>query len=325
MPWISTLQFLNTWNDEQNNVLTEEISYEEKLYKIDEPNFQGTYRQLCLDGFCLERISISLKTDILEHFKIRKNAIGLCFIIEGSIELTSSAGPSKKMNQGFHNICYFPESTGSIKCSRGEYDLFYISVPVDIFHDYLPKNQNLFCQFRKDFQQDKTAFLREKGAFINAKIYRVIQEISECEGTEYIKKIFIKAKILELISFQLEQLCEICKAYAPLNINHAEKMYQVRDFMLKNIGEYYSLNDLAKIVSTNEFTLKKEFKELFGDTVFGFWNEAKMARAREFLLENHKSIKEISEIIGYKNPQHFSTAFKRKFKVSPSNFRKNNL
>ncbi|MEE9362234.1 MAG: helix-turn-helix domain-containing protein [Cellulophaga sp.] len=43
-----------------------------------------------------------------------------------------------------------------------------------------------------------------------------------------------------------------------------------------------------------------------------------MEEAKKMLLEQNLSINEISDRIGYKNPQHFSTAFKRKFGMIPS-------
>jgi len=73
---------------------------------------------------------------------------------------------------------------------------------------------------------------------------------------------------------------------------------------------------------TNEFTLKKGFKEVFGTTVFGFWNELKMQESKNLLLEHKLTVAEVSEKIGYKNPQHFSTAFKQYFGISPSRLKR---
>ncbi len=42
-----------------------------------------------------------------------------------------------------------------------------------------------------------------------------------------------------------------------------------------------------------------------------------MEKAKNILLNNKISVSEVSEIIDYKNPQHFSSAFKKKFGISP--------
>ena len=88
--------------------------------------------------------------------------------------------------------------------------------------------------------------------------------------------------------------------------------------MLHNLDSANSLIDLAHQVGTNEFTLKKGFKELFGTTVFAFWNDIKMEQARNLLLEQNINITEIAHIMGYKNQRNFSAAFKKKYGIVPS-------
>ncbi|MEL6535368.1 MAG: AraC family transcriptional regulator, partial [Bacteroidota bacterium] len=63
--------------------------------------------------------------------------------------------------------------------------------------------------------------------------------------------------------------------------------------------------------------LKKGFKTLFGNTVFGYWHVQKMDYARNLLLDDAITVADVAEQVGYKNPQHFSTAFKRHYGVSP--------
>lgn len=75
---------------------------------------------------------------------------------------------------------------------------------------------------------------------------------------------------------------------------------------------------MPKLIGANEFTLKKGFKEVFGTTLFGMVADKRLQQAKEELLAGIKNIAEISYDAGYKNPTHFSAAFKRKFGVSPS-------
>ena len=42
-----------------------------------------------------------------------------------------------------------------------------------------------------------------------------------------------------------------------------------------------------------------------------------MERAQAMLVEEGMTVAEVSERVGYKNPQHFSTAFKRKYGYPP--------
>ncbi|MCD8538528.1 MAG: helix-turn-helix transcriptional regulator [Leadbetterella sp.] len=47
-----------------------------------------------------------------------------------------------------------------------------------------------------------------------------------------------------------------------------------------------------------------------------------MEKAREMLETTDLNVSEVAEKVGYKNPQHFSTAFKRKYGVLPSSLKK---
>nr|WP_250714436.1 AraC family transcriptional regulator [Bacteroides fragilis] len=66
-------------------------------------------------------------------------------------------------------------------------------------------------------------------------------------------------------------------------------------------------------VGTNECTLKRGFKTVFGTTVFGHIFDYRMEIACRYLLDSSKTIQEIGACVGYEYHAHFSTAFKRKF------------
>lgn len=74
-------------------------------------------------------------------------------------------------------------------------------------------------------------------------------------------------------------------------------------------------------VGTNECTLKAGFKEAFRTTVFNYLFDYRMNIAIHYLLDTNKSIGEVAGLVGYEHQAHFCTAFKRKFNVTPSEYR----
>lgn len=100
-----------------------------------------------------------------------------------------------------------------------------------------------------------------------------------------------------------------------------DKMYYAKDLILQHLKNPLSLNQLAKELNTNEFTLKKNFKTTFGTTVFGYIQDLKMNQAKQLILEKNIPINQVADIIGYKNPQHFTVAFKNHFGYVPSKLR----
>uniref|UniRef100_A0ACD5H004 Helix-turn-helix transcriptional regulator n=1 Tax=Desertifilum tharense IPPAS B-1220 TaxID=1781255 RepID=A0ACD5H004_9CYAN len=56
---------------------------------------------------------------------------------------------------------------------------------------------------------------------------------------------------------------------------------------------------------------------MFGTTVFGYLHHYRMERARSLLLKQQLSVTAIAHQVGYQNLCAFSTAFRKKFGVSP--------
>ncbi len=65
----------------------------------------------------------------------------------------------------------------------------------------------------------------------------------------------------------------------------------------------------------------REILSLFGTTVFGYLFEYRMEMACRLLLDSEMNVQEIGNNIGYEHHSHFPTAFKRRFGVSPLEYR----
>lgn len=284
------------------------------------------YRCTLKRGF-LEEVHLALvDLEIMEEtsfsFKIEKNKVILYFVLSGNFFANSNIFKQFAVSSGTHNIIYTHPIEGEFQFQPGVYELFYITLPFSLFKTYFPKCETVFENFHHTMSKKYFSFLRDIPGVISLELYKVIREISHFSQENDFKEIFLKGKLMELLSIQLQELCTICNPSSPIRKDHLEKMYAVRKFITEHLGEYYSLTTLAQQVGTNEYTLKYVFKELFGTTVFGYWHEKKMETAQKLLIHNEKSIREISEYIGYKNPQHFSTAFKKKFGMTPSAYQK---
>jgi AraC-like DNA-binding protein len=102
---------------------------------------------------------------------------------------------------------------------------------------------------------------------------------------------------------------------------YREILVQARQIMEQRYMNPPSLRRLATMVGTNECTLKKGFKTLFGVTVYGYLFNYRMDMACRYLSDSNKTIQEIASLVGYEYPSHFSTAFRRKFSSTPAKYR----
>jgi AraC-like DNA-binding protein len=106
-----------------------------------------------------------------------------------------------------------------------------------------------------------------------------------------------------------------CKFLA--NEDDRQKIIKAREILIKSIGEPITIKELSRKVAMNECYLKKGFKEMFGTTIFDFFQSQRMEHAKYLLYEKGLSVTDVSVLLGYSSISHFSTAFKKHTGLKP--------
>ena len=75
--------------------------------------------------------------------------------------------------------------------------------------------------------------------------------------------------------------------------------------------------ELSRKVAINECYLKKGFKEMYGTTIFDFFQSQRMEHAKYLLYEKGLTVTDVSASLGYSSISHFSTAFKKHTGIKP--------
>ena len=132
---------------------------------------------------------------------------------------------------------------------------------------------------------------------------------------------YLESKVLECITEYLYQKEGIEERPLKFDFVLRDKVHDARQVMLSRYQEPPSLHELAAMVGTNECTLKRAFKEEYGLTVFQCLFDYRMALAAKYLLDSQSPISEIATLLGFDYHSHFCTAFRRKFGMSPTDYR----
>ena len=96
-----------------------------------------------------------------------------------------------------------------------------------------------------------------------------------------------------------------------------EKIINAREILLAHISEPLTIRALSRKAAINECYLKKGFKEMFGTTIFDFFQSQRMEHAKYLLYEKSLSVTDVSLLLGYSSISHFSTAFKKHTGLKP--------
>ena len=140
--------------------------------------------------------------------------------------------------------------------------------------------------------------------------------------TDTLENIFINAQTQILLLYSMdcmlgekEEPVFTCKFLA--NEADREKIMKAREILLQHIGEPITIKALSRKVAINECYLKKGFKEIFGTTIFDFYQGQRMEHAKYLLYDKGLSVTEVSMMLGYSSISHFSTAFKKHTGIKP--------
>lgn len=150
----------------------------------------------------------------------------------------------------------------------------------------------------------------------------ILENLLQNNYNNSLENIYINSQLQTLLLFGLECLVEekaeesfACKFLS--NEADREKITLARELLLQRIGDPITIKELSRKVGTNECYLKKGFKELFGTTVFDFYQSQRMEHAKYLLYEKGLSVTDVSALLGYSSISHFSTAFKKHTGLKP--------
>jgi len=82
-----------------------------------------------------------------------------------------------------------------------------------------------------------------------------------------------------------------------------------------------SVDDVARSLGVSQMQLYRKVKALLGTGVTDYLQTIRLTKARLLLLQEGGTIAEVAYQAGFSSPSYFSTAFKAKYQVSPSEFR----
>ncbi len=187
-------------------------------------------------------------------------------------------------------------------------------------------------QFARPRKQDSTASdklleFRHTNSFsktlsLCGRTRLVLETLLNHSFTDTHENIFINAQSQMLLLYSLECMVgekEVEGFQCKFLANEADrgKIVQAREILLQHIGEPLTIKELSRKVAINECYLKKGFKEMFGTTIFDFYQGQRMEHARYLLYEKGLSVTEVSLLLGYSSISHFSTAFKKHTGLKP--------
>ncbi len=101
-----------------------------------------------------------------------------------------------------------------------------------------------------------------------------------------------------------------------------DRLKPVIKYVELHYSEPTSIEAMAKLLGFSESHFMRYFKEAFGVSFVTYLNDYRLSMATRLLLSTEESVLTISQQVGFENLSHFNRQFKRKYNVTPSQYRK---
>jgi len=230
----------------------------------------------------------------------------------GNIEVVESFNSSQNFKFDPHN-----ELEHFIPAGR-PFHYIHLSFTFDYFKEIIPECESWGDYLREKIQK-KERILGDRFAPLALAQERAIQNILDCPLRGKLGLLMMETSIVQIILLQMHLLFgETSELKLRIPKRDLEIAQSLKEYLAKSFLDDHSLINLAKEFGTNTNKLMQVFKKNFGKSIFDYIAELRMEHARHLLSERNLMVVEVARTVGYKNPNHFSTAFKRRFGYIPS-------
>ncbi len=153
-------------------------------------------------------------------------------------------------------------------------------------------------------------------------IITILTQMFNEKISDNVRKLYIKGKVFELLSlyFNVSKEMDIEQCPFLADDKNVIKIKKVKEIIVARMAEPPSLKELADEVEISLKNLKEGFKQVYGNTVFGFLIDYKMNIASHMLSSKNYNVNEVAHHLGYSTASHFITAFKNKFGTTPKKY-----
>ncbi len=196
------------------------------------------------------------------------------------------------------------------------------SIVITVDADYLKEllkleKENTLLQI---ITSDNQPFLIEEMISPNAQ--EVASEIITSSPVKELEAFYYKIKTEELIyTLFAELLKRKDSTLQSLNVADVKKLYEVKDKILLNIDSPPIIPELVKLSGMSESKLKRLFKQIFGNSIYNYYQSFRMKEAAYLLKEEKLSVSEVGYRLGFSNLSHFTRLFETHNGVKPKRFR----
>lgn len=262
------------------------------------------------------------ETNRLELFS-DKEILELFFNLDTPLDFHLDGIGNLHFSKNAYNLMYIPCLKGTLSFQKNQnYKLFSIRMNIDYldsFTRYFPE----IAEMQQKIKNRQPGILYTINPVAPRELIVSVKEVLQHNYSDKLLKLFLDAKLLTILVSSFEKN-RVPRKQANATIRKIDivKIEGIRQLLIENLHKTYTLAQLATIAGMSATRLSKGFLKTVGKTWFTFQLDARMAKAKELLLNTEDTASEIGLEVGYQAVDSFSKAFKKHYGLSPTQYRK---
>lgn len=152
-------------------------------------------------------------------------------------------------------------------------------------------------------------------------LQKIVDEIVMGKVTQTFELFFMRIKAEELICrllMELEKRDE--KHLYALNMQDIQTIYKIKEQILEHPATPPVIKELAATAHMSPTKLKRLFRQIFGNSIFSYYQEFRMKEAARLLKEEKLTVSDVGYQLGFTNLSHFSRVFNEHIGMKPKQY-----
>ena len=133
--------------------------------------------------------------------------------------------------------------------------------------------------------------------------------------------VFIRSKIYSLVLGFFSEIINPNAARPKQITIHYDQMVEAESMLSAQLQSRPKIEEVAKKVNMSVSTLLRQFKTMYGKSVYEYHIEKKMELAKKMILEEKIAVKEVAKMLGYKQVSPFIESFSKQYGCTPGSMR----
>lgn len=223
------------------------------------------------------------------------------------------------LTEGNNCINFTPDQKATAHY-HGTFESVIISIAPDVFNQW---GIELSAELRAEMNGQYCYRHRSSPAEIQAHAHSLRDAIKHLHQFPNIPKahtpLWFQGNGMMLISLIIEQYQERpVPRLDNLNQKDHQRLLKAREKLLSDLTKAPTIAMLAQETGLSVLKIKRGFRQVFGNSVYGLFQQERMREAKRRLSTGNVQVVTVATDLGYSNASHFTTAFQKQFGVNPS-------